>query len=65
MDQSFRVEPMPFVQLVVAKARALLALARQGPQSSVVAELNRLRTRFQEAGFGAMTPDIDAALAAA
>jgi tetratricopeptide (TPR) repeat protein len=64
MEQSFRIEPMPFVQLAVAKARALVALAREGPQGGVVAELKRVRAQLHEAGFGALAPDIDAALAA-
>ena len=56
-------EPLPFADLIGARARALVALARDGHEPSVVDELIGMRERLRYAGMGALVPGIDAALA--
>jgi class 3 adenylate cyclase/tetratricopeptide (TPR) repeat protein len=62
IDAFVRHEPLAWGMLVAERARALVALARHGPQPQVVAQLQDLRTRLRHAGLGSMTPEIDRAL---
>ena len=55
-------EPLVFAQLVAARARALVALARRGPQPDVVAELRRLRDELRRARIGGLQPELDVVL---
>ena len=58
-------EPLPFAELVVARARALATLGQRGPKPALVAELASLRESIAQAGFGGLVPGIDEALASA
>jgi tetratricopeptide (TPR) repeat protein len=60
-----RSEPLAWAMLVAERARALVALARHGPQLQVLAQLEDLRTRLRHAGLGFITPEIDRALTSA
>jgi class 3 adenylate cyclase/predicted ATPase len=60
-----RPEPLEFAELVVARARALAALGQHGPDPARYAHLLDLRERITRAGFGALSPGIDNALAGA
>jgi class 3 adenylate cyclase/tetratricopeptide (TPR) repeat protein len=62
LEDFVRPEPMLFATLTVARARALVALARRGAESDVIAELMNLREELRRTGFGALTSGIDAAL---
>jgi class 3 adenylate cyclase/tetratricopeptide (TPR) repeat protein len=64
LEEFTRPEPLRFAELVVARARALVALGRGEAGSELVAELTALRGRLVYAGIGGLVPRIDAALAA-
>ena len=65
LEEFVRSEPLPFAQLVAARARGLVALGRRGPEPEIVGELTSLRDGAQRAGLGALVPGIDAALTSA
>ena len=58
-----RPEPLEFGELVIARARALVALGRHGPQPEILGDLDNLRDRITKAGFRGLLPGIDAPLA--
>ena len=60
-----RPEPLPWAQLMAARARALAAVGRLGLDAAKRVELERLRDEARQAGLGSALPAIDAALAAA
>jgi hypothetical protein len=60
-----RPEPLPWAQLMAARARALAAVGRRGLDAAKRVELERLRDEARQAGLGSALPAIDAALAAA
>ena len=62
LEQVASAEPLPFAELVAARSRALVALARGGHQPGVVEELTGMRERLRYAGIGALVAGIDAAL---
>jgi tetratricopeptide (TPR) repeat protein len=63
LEEFVRREPMRFAELVAARARGLVALARRGREPEIVAQLTSLRGEIQRAAFGGLLPGIDAALA--
>jgi len=59
-----RDEPLVLARLGAARARALVRLAREGPQPGVVEELRELATQARRVGMGALAFGIDDALVA-
>ena len=55
-------EPLPWANLLIARGRALAALARDGGDGETKEVLERLRAEAREAGFKAIVPAMDAAL---
>ena len=55
-------EPLAVAQLGAARARALVALRRDGASAPLVAELQRLADELRRVGMGAMVRGIDGAL---
>jgi ATP/maltotriose-dependent transcriptional regulator MalT len=62
LEEFVRPEPLPYAQLVAARARGLVELARRGPEPEIVARLTSLREEVRRAGLGGLVPGIDAAL---
>jgi len=62
LEAFFQTEPLFFAELIAARARGLVALARRGPEPRTVASLKTLREEIRCAGLGALVPAIDAAL---
>lgn len=62
LDAFARPEPLLFAELVAARARALAALGRRGPEPEVLAGLAELRDEVRRAGYGGLATGIDAAL---
>ena len=63
LEEFVRREPLRFAELVAARARGLVALARRGPEPEIIARLKSLRDQILRAGLGGLVPGIDAALA--
>jgi tetratricopeptide (TPR) repeat protein len=63
LEEFVRREPMRFAELVAARARGLVALARRGPEPEIVAGLKGVRDAIRRAAFGGLLPGVDAALA--
>ena len=62
IDAFVRPEALAWGMLVAERARALVALARRGPQPQVLAQLEDLRTRLRYAGLGSLAPEVERAL---
>ena len=58
-----REEPVPLIEYLIRRARALEAAAAGNADSAVVAELERLRSEARKMVFTAAVPALDAALA--
>lgn len=63
LEASCRAEPLTFATLVAERARALVALAREGPRPDVVAELERVGRSLRQARIGSVVPKIEDVLA--
>ena len=60
-----RAEPLPLIDIIIDRARALAALGRDGCDPQIVQNLASIRERAEKIGWRALVPGLDAALAAA
>ena len=60
-----RSEPLPWIDFIIARGRALAAWGRGQRNPAAAAELGRLRDEAQRIGWAAVLPAIEAALATA
>jgi len=65
LESYSRVEPLPWGQLMAARARVLAAVGRHGLDAARREELEQLRNQAGQAGLRSALPAIDAALARA
>jgi class 3 adenylate cyclase/tetratricopeptide (TPR) repeat protein len=65
LESYSRAEPIPWAQLMAARARALADVGRHGLDATRRTELERLRHRVQQASLSSALPAIHAALARA
>jgi tetratricopeptide (TPR) repeat protein len=65
LEEYARPEPLPWVRLSAARARALAAVGKHGLDAALVSTLKQLRTEAELARLGSALPAIDAALARA
>jgi class 3 adenylate cyclase/tetratricopeptide (TPR) repeat protein len=63
LEAMCREEPLAFATLIAGRARALVALEREGPRPEVIAELERLSRMSWETRIGSLTPKIADVLA--
>jgi tetratricopeptide (TPR) repeat protein len=62
-EATFRAEPLPWVELVVERARALVDAGRNAGTDETLARLRRVREAIAEAGAGWALARVDSALA--
>ncbi|WP_218508220.1 adenylate/guanylate cyclase domain-containing protein [Variovorax sp. dw_308] len=63
LEQKFQVEPLPWVALMVERARAIIAAAKSGHDAAAIARLQAVRAAAVAAGNGWVLAGIDHALA--
>ena len=59
LDKFTAAEPLGTINLATARARALVALGRDGPSPECLAQVRRLRTRILEAGLKPLLRGLD------
>ena len=62
MEEFTRPEPLPWTDLLIARARALVALGIDGADANSTAQLRKIRGEIERAGFMPALAAIDAAL---
>jgi len=65
LEDYFRIEPSPWLELIVARARALAKFARGGPREAVVTEMQGLRDEAVRLNIRAELPRLESALKSA
>jgi len=63
LEEFGRGEPVRFAELVAARTRGLVDLARRGPEPEIIEQLASVRDQIRRAGLGGLVLGIDAALA--
>jgi tetratricopeptide (TPR) repeat protein len=65
LEEYARAEPLPWVRLSAARARALAAAGKRGLDAALLSDLKQLRAEVERVALGSALPALDAALARA